>query len=155
MSKKWVVHLDPEGRSRLETVIKKGKSSARKIRKAQTLLFANEGKEDKEIASLLKCVESSVYWTRRRYCEGGLEAALKEKPRSGRPEKLVGKAKAHLIALACSDPPEGRACWTMQLLTERCISLELVDSITKDTVRRVLKKTKLNRGRSKAGASQK
>jgi transposase len=147
MDKKWVVHLDAEGRERLETMIRKGKSSARTIRRAQALLFADEGKEDKDIASLLKCVESSVYWTRRRYCEEGLEAALKEKPRSGRPEKLVGKAKAHLIALACSDPPEGRACWTMQLLTDRCISLELVDSITKDTVRRVLKKTKLSRGK--------
>ena len=71
----------------------------------------------------------------------GLEAALKDNPRSGRPQKLVGKAKAHLIALACSEPPEGRACWTMQLLADRCISLELVDSIDKDTVRRILKKT--------------
>lgn len=147
MNKKWGVHLDSEERSRLEAIIKKGKSTARGIRRAQTLLFANEGKEDKEIASLLKCAESSVYCTRFRYCKEGLESALKEKPRSGRPEKLVGKAKAHLIALACSDPPEGRACWTMQLLTERCISLELVDSITKDTVRRVLKKTKLSRGK--------
>jgi transposase len=147
MEKKWVIHLNSEEREKLETMIRKGKSSARAIRRAQALLFADEGKEDKEIAALLKCVESSIYWTRRRYCEEGLEAALKEKPRSGRPEKLVGKAKAHLIALACSDPPEGRACWTMQLLTDRCISLELVDSITKDTVRRVLKKTKLNRGK--------
>jgi transposase len=147
MDKKWVIHLDAEGQEKLETMIRKGKSSARTIRRAQALLFANEGKEDKEIASLLKCAESSIYWTRRRYCEEGLEVALKERPRSGRPEKLIGKAKAHLIALACSDPPEGRACWTMQLLTDRCISLELVDSITKDTVRRVLKKTKLNRGK--------
>jgi transposase len=147
MEKKWVIHLDAEGREKLEAIIRKGKSSARTIRRAQALLFANEGKEDKEIASLLKCAESSVYCTRRRYCEEGLEMALKEKARSGRPEKLVGKSKAHLIALACSEPPEGRSCWTMQLLTDRCISLELVDSITKDTVRRILKKTKSNHGK--------
>jgi len=147
MQKKWVVHLDTEGQEKLQAIIRKGKSSARAIRRAQTLLFAHEGKEDKEIASLLKCVESSVYCTRRRYCEEGLDVALREKARSGRPEKLVGKSKAHLIALACSEPPEGRACWTMQLLTDRCISLELVDSITKDTVRRILKKAKSNHGK--------
>lgn len=147
MDKKWIIRLDAEERKKLETIIKKGKSSARTIRRAQTLLFADEGKEDKEIASLLKCAESSVYLTRRRHCQEGLEMALKENPRLGRPEKLIGKAKAHLIALACSNPPEGRVCWTMQLLADRCISLELVDSITKDTIRRLLKKTKLNRGK--------
>lgn len=147
MGKKWVIHLDSEGQEKLEAIIKKEKSPARTIRRAQALLFASEGKEDKEIASLLKCAESSIYCTRRRYCEEGLEMALREKARSGRPEKLVGKSKAHLIALACSEPPEGRACWTMQLLTDRCISLELVDSITKDTVRRILKKTKSNPGK--------
>lgn len=147
MERKWSVHLDSMGREKLKAMIRKGKASARTIRRAQTLLFADEGKEDKEIAALLKSAESSVYCTRRRYCQEGLEAALKEKPRSGRPEKLVGKAKAHLIAIACSHPPEGRSCWTMQLLADRCISLELVDSIAKDTVRRVLKKTRLNRGK--------
>ncbi len=147
MKRKWIIHLDIEEREKLKTIIKKGKSSARAIRRAQTLLFADEGKDDKQIASLLRCAESSVYCTRRRYCEEGLETALKERPRSGRPEKLVGKSKAHLIALACSEPPEGRACWTMQLLTDRCISLELVDSITKDTVRRILKKTKSSLGK--------
>ena len=147
MEKKWIIRLAPTEREKLETMIRKGKSSARTIRRAQTLLFADEGKGGKEISSLLKCAESSIYCTRRRYCKEGLEMALKEKQRSGRPEKLVGKAKARLIALACSDPPKGRACWTMQLLTDRCITLELVDSITKDTIRRVLKKTKLSRGK--------
>ena len=142
MKKKWSICLTVEEREKLKAISRKGKSPARTIRRAQTLLFADEGKEDKEIASLLKCAVSSVYCTKRGYCEEGLKGALNEKARSGRPEKLVGKAKAHLIALACSDPPEGRACWTMQLLADRCITLELVDSITKDTVRRILKKTK-------------
>lgn len=142
MNKKWTVQLTTEERNELENIVKKGKSSARVIRRAQTLLFATEGKTDIEISSLLRCGESSVYSTRRVFCEHGLNQSLNEKPRSGRPEKLVGKTKAHLIALACSEPPEGRSCWTMQLLADRCVTLELTDSISDETVRRTLKKTK-------------
>ncbi len=142
MNKKWSVHLTTEEKVELEKIVKKGKSSARVIRRAQTLLFADEKKTDFEISSLLRCSETCVYLTRRAYCEHGLKQALNEKARSGRPEKLVGKAKAHLIALACSEPPEGRSCWTMQLLADRCVTLELTDSISDETVRRVLKKTK-------------
>ena len=142
MNKKWSVHLTVEERSTLEGIVKKGKSSARIIRRAQTLLFADEKKPDREIASLLRCSEPSVYHTRRAYCKHGLQQSLSEKARSGRPEKLVGKSKAHLIALACSEPPEGRACWTMQLLADCCITLELTESISDETVRRILKKMK-------------
>ncbi len=109
MNKKWSVHLTAEERGELENIVKKGKSPARVIRRAQTLLFATEGKPDREISSLLRCSEPSVY-SIRAYCEHGLKQALSEKARSGRPEKLVGKAKVHLIALACSEPPEGRSC---------------------------------------------
>lgn len=147
MNKKWSVKLSEEDQEKLKNIVRKGKSSARVIRKAQTLLLSAEGKQTREIAALLKCVESSIYSTKLKYCQEGLEAALNEKPRSGRPQKLVGKAKAHLIALACSEPPEGRACWTMQLLAERCISLELVEFISDDTVGRILKKTKSSRGK--------
>lgn len=147
MNKKWLVKLSEEDQEKLENIVRKGKSAARVIRKAQTLLLSAEGKQTDEIAALLKCAESSVYSTKRKYCQEGIEAALNEKPRSGRPQKLVGKAKAHLIAIACSEPPEGRACWTMQLLAERCISLALVESISDDTVGRVLKKTKSSRGK--------
>lgn len=142
MNKKWSIHLTVEERSELEDIVRKGKSSARMIRRAQTLLLAHEKKSDQTIASLLRCSEPSIYHTRRAYCEHGLQQSLNEKARSGRPEKLVGKAKAHLIALACSEAPEGRACWTMQLLADRCITLELTDSISDETVRRTLKKTK-------------
>lgn len=142
MNKKWSVQLTVEERGELENVVKKGKSSARIIRRAQTLLFAAEGKTDHEISSLLRYSEPSVYNTRRAYYEHGLKQALNEKARSGRPKKLVGKAKAHLIALACSEPPEGRACWTMQLLADRCVTLDLTDSISDETIRRTLKKTK-------------
>lgn len=142
MNKKWTVHLTIEERNELEGIVKKGKSPARMIRRAQTLLLADEKKSDQEIASVLRCSKECVYSTRRTYCEYGLQQSLVEKARSGRPEKLVGKAKAHLIALACSEAPEGRACWTMQLLADRCVTLELTDSISDETVRRTLKKTK-------------
>lgn len=142
MNKKWSVRLTVEERGTLEGIVKKGKSSARLIRRAQTLLLADKKKPDQEIASLLRCSEPSIYHTRRAYCEHGLQQSLNEKKRSGRPEKLVGKSKAYLIALACSEPPEGRACWTMQLLADRCITLELTESISDETVRRTLKKTK-------------
>lgn len=141
MNKKWSIHLTVEERSILQDIVKKGKSAARKIRRAQTLLLADEKKPDQEIASLLRCSELSIYHTRRAFCEHGLQQSLNEKKRSGRPEKLVGKSKAHLIALACSEPPEGHACWTMQLLADRCITLELTESISDETVRRTLKKT--------------
>ncbi len=142
MNKKWAVRLTVEERSELEGIVKKGKSSARTIRRAQVLLLADENKSDPQIASLLRCCGVSVYNTRRAYCKHGLQQSLNEKARSGRPEKLVGKSKAHLIALACSEPPEGRACWTMQLLADRCVTLELTDTISDETVRRTLKKTK-------------
>lgn len=142
MNKKWSVHLTIEERSELEGIVKKGKSPARVIRRAQTLLLADEKKSDQEIASVLRCSEPCIYSTRRTYCKYGLQQSLVEKARSGRPEKLVGKSKAHLIALACSEAPEGRACWTMQLLADRCVTLELTESISDETVRRILKKTK-------------
>jgi transposase len=142
MNKKWSVHLTVEERRELEGIVRKGKSSARIIRRAQTLLLADEKKSDPAIASLLRCSTPSVYHTWRAYCERGLQQSLNEKARSGRPEKLVGKSKAHLIALACSEAPEGRACWTMQLLADRCITLELTDFLSDKTVRRTLKKTK-------------
>lgn len=147
MNKKWSIHLTADERSELENIVTKGKSSARVIRRAQTLLLANEKKQNREISSLLRCSEPSVYNTKRAYCEHGLRQALNEKARSGRPEKLVGKSKAHLIALACSEPPEGRSCWTMQLLANRCVTLELTDSISDETIRRTLKKTKSNPGK--------
>jgi hypothetical protein len=92
---------------------------------------------------------------RKRFSEQGLEAALRERPRPGAVPKLRGKPEAFLIALTCSDPPQGREHWTMQLLADRLVELEWVDSISDETVRRVLKKTHSSRGRSSTGASRK
>jgi len=140
MKKKWQVTLSDQEIAQLGEIIKKGKSSARTIRRAQTLLLASEGKSDECISSILKCCSLTVHATRKKYCQEGLKAVLIDKDRKGRPQKLQGKAKARLIAMACEEPPEGRACWTMQLLAERLVTLQLVDSISDDTVGRTLKK---------------
>lgn len=88
--------------------------------------------------------ESTVHRTRQKYVEEGVALALAESPRPGRPEKLTPEAEAMLIATACSDLPPGRKCWTMQLLADALITLELVENISDETVRTVLKKTKSN-----------
>lgn len=142
MKKKYIVKLSQKQITHLETIIKKGKSGARVIRRAHILLLANEGKKDEEIASISKCCAATVQNTRQKYSEKGIDKVLKEKHRSGRPAKLQGKAKAHLIALACSSPPVGRSAWTLRLLADKCVSLDLVEAISYETVRKVLKKTK-------------
>jgi transposase len=147
MKKKWYVQLSNQEISQLEEIVKKGKSSARTIRRAQTLLLVNEGKSDEYISNILRCCSLTVYETRKRYYEEGLKAVLIDKARKGRPAKIQGKAKARLIAMACEEPPEGRSCWTMQLLAERLITLQLIDSISDDTVGRTLKKMTLNLGK--------
>jgi len=141
MRKKFTFKLKSLDIECLESIIRKGNSKARVIRRAHTLLFTHQGKSVEEIAKLLKCSKTTVQITRQKYQIEGLEGALKEKKRNGRPPKLDGKPKAHLIALSCSNPPEGRSYWTMQLLADRLVSLELVDSISDETVRRTLKKT--------------
>ena len=142
MKKKYLVKLSETQVFHLEAIVRKGKAGARVIRRAHVLLLANEGKADGEIASTARCCAATVQNTRQKFSEEGLDKALNEKDRSGRPEKLQGKAKAHLIALACSAPPEGRAVWTLRLLANNCISLDLVENISHETIRKVLKKTK-------------
>jgi transposase len=88
---------------------------------------------------------------RQRFVEDGLEAALSERPRPGGQRKLAGTQEAFLIALACSTPPEGRTCWTMQLLADRLVELQVVEAISDETVRRTLKKTSSSRGRRRPG----
>lgn len=142
MAKKiYIVDLDEEERPFLLQFIKSGKQSARKINRARILLLADEGKTDKEIAQVLHTSESTVQRTRQRFVEGNLEYALNERPRPGAQRKLAGKGEATLIALAKSEPPEGRKEWTLQLLADRLVELEVVDSVSYETVRRELKKT--------------
>lgn len=106
---KYVVDLTEEERERLLQFIRKGKPGARKVARANTLLLADEGRTDREVADALHIGTATVGRIRKRFVEEGLEVALAECPRPGQRPKLTGKEEAHLIAVACSDPPEGHA----------------------------------------------
>jgi transposase len=144
--KKYVVKLSEEEKERLEDLTSKGTNGARRIRRAHILLLANEGLIDEEIARAMKAAVTTVERIRKRFVEEGLETALSERPRPGQRRKLDGKGEAYLVALACSEPPEGRERWTMQMLADKLVELEVVEGISDETVRRTLKKGTLNRG---------
>jgi transposase len=146
MSIKYVVNLSPQERENLYQVTSKGKTNGRTIKRAQILLLADEGHPDETIATMLKIGESTVHRTRQKCVEWGVDLALKELPRKGRKKKLDGKAEAFLVATACSDPPSGRQYWTMQLLAQQLVELNLVESISDETIRQTLKKTRLSLG---------
>lgn len=154
MAKKYHVDLTDEERTDLKKQLQSGKARVRRMYRARILLLADEGRTDEEIVGALHVGRSTVERTRIRFVEGGVERALTDRPRPGKPRLLNGKQEAYLVALACSDPPEGRVRWTMQLLADRLIQLRVVDSITDETVRKLLKKTTSSRGRRKNGVSR-
>jgi hypothetical protein len=141
MAKKYIVDLSDAERSELRELIKKGAAKARKLTRAHILLRADEDATDAAIAEALHVSLRTVERTRMKFVEGNLVAALSERPRPGAKRKLSAKGEAHLVALACSTPPEGQAVWTMWLLADELVALGLVDSISDETVRRTLKKT--------------
>ena len=153
--KRFIVDLTPEERGTLETLIHRGRASARSIRRAHTLLMAADGCADRTIALALHIGHATVERTRQRFVEEGLKAALVEKPRPGGERKLDGKQEAFLVALACSAPPEGRAKWSTQLLADRLVTLGMVETLSDETVRRRLKETNCSLGGRRAGASRK
>lgn len=151
--KKYVVELTSEERKQLEGLIKKGKVAGYKIRHAQMLLKADQGKEgpgwpDQQIAEAFGAHLTTVECLRKRLVEQGLEAALERKKQAGpsRERKLDGDGEARLIALACSEPPEGRSEWTLRLLADRLVELSVVERISHMTVSRTLKKTSSSPG---------
>lgn len=152
MAKKYIVDLTDEERTDLKKLLQSGKTRARRMYRARILLLADEGRTDEEIVGALHVGRSTVERTRMRFVEGGVERALTERPRPGKARLLNGKQEAYLVALACSDPPEGRTRWTMQLLADKLIQLQVVDSITDETVRKLLKKTTSSLGRRRSGA---
>jgi len=153
-SKKYVVRLTEEQRRYLLEKVRKGEGKARELTRARILLLASEDKLDKFVAEALQVSEQTVRNIRKRFCEEGLEAALKDRPRPGAKPKLDAKGEAFLVALACSEPPEGRERWTMRLLADRLVELGVVDSISDETVRRILKKTRSSRGKRSNGVSR-
>ena len=154
MKKKYIVDLTEGEHLTLNQLTSKGKASVRKVKRAQILLLANEGKLDKDIARALHLAMATIFRIRKRFVERGLEKALSEEKRPGSKRKLDGKQEAFLVAIACSEPPDGRQVWTMQLLADRLIKLEVIDSISDETVRRTLKRGALSPGRKKSGAFQ-
>ena len=146
-AKKYIVDLTKEERQELLELTRKGSQSVRKVRRGRILLKADEGWKDREIMAALDTSSTTVERTRKRFVEGGLEKALNEDPRPGQQRKLDGRGEAHLIALACSEAPAGHSHWTLRLLAGKLVELGVVDSISHETVRQTLKKTRSSPGR--------
>ena len=140
------VQLTAEQRQRLVDITNKGKVAVRTFKRSQILLLSEQGYKDRIIAERVGVSVATVERTRQKFVQQGLDEAITEKPRPGKPCKLDGKTEAFLIATACSDAPAGQANWTMQLLADRLVTLDKVESISDETVRRILKKTNLSRG---------
>lgn len=145
MSKKFRVRLTNVQKSYLEKLTSRGKIPARKFKRCMILLLSNSrcngcSKKDKEICELLGLSQNVPSRIRKRFVLEGLEAAIEEKPRPGKPPKNNGKQEAKIVALACSEPPEGRVRWTLHLLADKIVELDLCVPISYKTVGEILKK---------------
>jgi transposase len=140
--KLYLINLNDEEQHTLCEMTRKGKIKARQMKRAMILLKANEGLSDPQIMSALNVSRPCVERIRKRFVLGGLEKALNEDPRPGQRRKLDGRGEATLIATACSQVPEGHEHWTLRLLADKMVELEVVDSISYETIRRTLKKTR-------------
>ena len=150
MNKKYIVRLPRGERESLEELVNKGKSAAYRIKHANILLAVDvdgPGWSDQQTASAYHCHLNTVKNIRQRFVEQGLDAALHRKRQEwpSRQRILDGEKEARLIALACSEAPEGRTRWTLQLLADKLVELNIVESVSDQTVRRTLKKTNCNR----------
>lgn len=128
---KHIVKLSDEQKSLLEGITKKGSHNARVIKRAKILLKSAEGFKDKDIAILADTNKKTVERVRVRFVEEGIDRALYDNPRSGYPAKITPDVEAHLVAVACSNPPEGRTKWTLELLQERMVKDKKIESISK------------------------
>ena len=158
-AKKYRVTLSKEQREELEDLTRRGTVSVRKYKRVRVLLLADESnkqgaKKDEEIAELVNTSVSTSHRVRRRFVEEGLEAALTEKPRPGKPRTFSGRDRAAVTALASSEPPEGQARWSLRLLADKLVELEIVDDISHQTVRDILKKTNSSLTSNDSGVSE-
>jgi transposase len=157
---KYRVTLTEEERAELEQMVSSGKAAARKLTHARILLLADDalGEEcsDEQIVAALGVSLRTVSRVRRQLVTEGMEFALLRRRQPPRPDKvkIKGAVERRLVELACSDPPEGRCHWTLQLLADELVVLGLVDRVGIETVRKALKKTTSNRGSSRRGASR-
>jgi transposase len=149
---KYIVRLSTSEREALEGLVNKGKVAAAKRQRAHILLKADANAEgpvwtDEQIAEALDVSVATIHRTRQAYVAQGLEVALERQRPTGRQfRKLDGAQEARLAAIACSPPPEGQARWTLKLLADKMVTLEIVEAIGKETVRRTLKKMTSSRG---------
>ena len=144
---KYIVDLTMDERNNLLSLIQTGKSSAKKLTHARILIAADKSNEtertDQEIGKLLHVSDKTVHRIRKRFVEKGMESALERKRHvRTRPRKIQGKEEAHLLALSCSSPPTGSCRWTLKLLANKMVEMELLDSVSPQTIGRILKKTK-------------
>lgn len=135
------IQLSKEEQSSLKTLFSGGNGSNRQHNRARILDLLARNTSANEIAALLGCSPTTVYNVKNRYQVEGLESALTEKPRSGKPPRLTGESRARITALACSDAPEGHVRWTLRLLADKAVELGFCDSVSHNHVRQILKKT--------------
>ena len=143
---KYPVTLSPTQRKELKALCRCGEVSARKLVRARILLLSDQNRrqgamEDHQIHEVLDVSQSTIRRVRKQFATDGLDAALEELSRSGRPLKFDGYQRAQITALACSDPPEGHSQWSLRLLADHLVELDVADDISHETVGRILKKT--------------
>lgn len=140
-----IIQLTEQDYRALTNILSRGKSTARVQTRGRVLDLLHRGEHPERIAGILQVGIGTVYNLQRRYLQEGLECALTEKPRSGKPSVITGEMKARITALACSDAPEGHARWTLRLLADKAVEFGLVDSISYKTCGEILKKTLCDR----------
>jgi transposase len=138
------VRLSTEERDVLEKFVAHGKKSARAITRARLLLLLDEGRSEKDVTTILGVSRGTIYNVRNKYLtmeDEHILDVLHEAPRSGRPLKIDSRVEAHVTMIACSDPPEGYGRWTLHMIADKLVHLEVIDTISHESVRRTLKKT--------------
>jgi transposase len=149
-SKKYIVDLTPSERSELSKITNKGKTAAYKINHARILLKADINQEgggwtDSKISESLNIGHATIERVRKRFVEEGIESALNRREQKKRRQRIIdGEKEAYLIAIACSETPEGKSNWTLQMLADKMVELKVVEQISIETIRQSLKKTNLN-----------
>ena len=140
VNKKYVIHLTERDRNYLQQFVSTGKRSARQFQRAMALLLSDKGKTDEEIHDILDTSTRTIERIREKYVNRGLDCALHELPRPGQPKKLSSSQEAQIIAIACSDAPEGRSHWTLELLREEAVKKDIIDEISTEPIRILLKR---------------
>jgi putative transposase len=141
-----IINLTDSEKSELLSITKKGTHKSRKIIRAKVLLSIDSGKSRNEIQSELGIDSNNYYKLKKRYFSGGLSSALEELPRSGQPPKITERLEAQITSLACSDAPSGSSKWTLSLINEKLIELKYIETISNESIRKVLKKANLSLG---------